>query len=44
MRVKCKYLIEVLYVKSLSPYVKDDVFEFLHLIYVMWVMCDAKRN
>ena len=29
---ECRYLVKVLYVKSLSPYVKDDVLYFLHFI------------
>ena len=30
--VECKYSVEVLHVKSLSPLVKDDILYFLHLI------------
>ena len=39
----CRYAVEVLHIKSLSPYVKDDVLYFLHLILMycgIWV-CDA---
>ena len=34
---ECKYSVEVYHVKSLSPCVKYDVLNFLHLIHVMWV-------
>ena len=41
--MECKYSIKVLHIKSLSLCVKDDVFYFLHLIFMycgLWV-CDA---
>ena len=40
--MECRYLVEVLHVKSLSPLVKDDVFIILHLIDVLWEwVCDV---
>ena len=35
---ECRYSIEVLHVKSLSPCMKDDVLNSLHLFSIMWVM------
>ena len=42
---ECRYAVNVLHIKSLSPYVKDNVFNFLHLIYVIWVwMCNVVKR
>ena len=40
--MECRYSVEVLHVKRLSPLVKDDIFIILHLINVKreWV-CDT---
>ena len=43
----CRYSIEVLHVKSLSPLVKDDGTYILHLILMfggLWVCDDVERG